>query len=101
MDQRALGFAVLKGGRFLDDEVRRLQREAFGEVTSNWAIDHDFPFGGYAKRKPELDAFITDFSARHEITPDRVYEAKMLYGLFARIEAGAFAPGTRIVAVLS
>jgi 1-aminocyclopropane-1-carboxylate deaminase len=101
VDHRALGFAVLNGGPFLDDEVRRLQREAFGGVTSNWAIDYGFPFGGYAKRKPELDAFIADFTARHEITPDWVYEAKMLYGLFARIEAGAFAPGTRIVAVLS
>lgn len=99
--KRALGFAVLKGGQFLDDEVRRLQREAFGKVTSNWAIDYAFPFGGYARRKPELDAFIADFRARHQITPDWVYEAKMLYGLFARIEAGVFAPGTRIVAVLN
>ncbi|MGW4527469.1 1-aminocyclopropane-1-carboxylate deaminase [Amycolatopsis sp. NPDC004378] len=81
--------------------MRRLQREAFGEATSNWAIDYDFHFGGYAKRNSELDAFIADFTARHKITPDWVYEAKTLYGLFARIEAGAFAPGTRIVAVLS
>ncbi|WP_245805183.1 1-aminocyclopropane-1-carboxylate deaminase [Amycolatopsis australiensis] len=81
--------------------MQRLQREAFGEATSNWFIDYDFHFGGYAKRKPELDAFIADFATRHGITPDWVYEAKMLYGLFARIEAGAFAPGTRIIAVLS
>ncbi|MGW3959118.1 1-aminocyclopropane-1-carboxylate deaminase/D-cysteine desulfhydrase [Amycolatopsis sp. NPDC005003] len=100
-EQRALGFAVLKGGQFLDDEVRRLQHEAFGEATSNWAIEYDFHFGGYAKRSSELDAFIADFTARHGITPDWVYEAKMLYGLFARIEAGAVTPGTRIVAVLS
>ncbi|MEV6829170.1 pyridoxal-phosphate dependent enzyme [Amycolatopsis sp. NPDC051102] len=99
--QRALGFAVLKGGRFLDDEVRRLQREAFGAATANWTIDYDFAFGGYAKRKPELDAFIAGFGARHGITLDWVYEAKMLYGLFVRIEAGEFAAGTRIVAVLS
>ncbi|EOD69365.1 1-aminocyclopropane-1-carboxylate deaminase/D-cysteine desulfhydrase [Amycolatopsis vancoresmycina] len=100
-DQRALGFAVLKGGQFLDDEVRRLQREAFGATTVNWVIGYDFHFGGYAKRKPELDGFIAGFAARHGITPDWVYEAKMLFGLFARIEAGAFAPGTRIVAVVS
>ncbi|GHF83449.1 1-aminocyclopropane-1-carboxylate deaminase/D-cysteine desulfhydrase-like pyridoxal-dependent ACC family enzyme [Amycolatopsis bartoniae] len=50
--RRALGFAVLKGGRFLDDEVRRLQREAFGRATSNWAMDDGFHFGGYAKRTP-------------------------------------------------
>jgi 1-aminocyclopropane-1-carboxylate deaminase len=98
--QRALGFAVLKGGQFLDDEVRRLQQE-YGAVTDNWSIDYGFHFGGYAKRKPELDAFIADFKERHGITLDWVYEAKMLYGLFARIVEGAFMSGTTIVAVLS
>jgi 1-aminocyclopropane-1-carboxylate deaminase len=98
--QQALGFAVLKGGQFLDDEVRRLQRE-YGTVTDNWAIDYDFHFGGYAKRKPALDEFIADFKAQHGITLDWVYEAKMLYGLFARIAEGAFSTGTSIVAVLS
>ncbi|MCR6485676.1 pyridoxal-phosphate dependent enzyme [Amycolatopsis sp. OK19-0408] len=97
--QRALGFAALKGGGFLTGEVRRLQRDA-GVVTDNWSLDLDFHFGGYAKRTPALDAFVADFAARHGITLDWVYEAKMLYGLFARVEAGAFAPGTRVVAVL-
>ncbi|MFF0144450.1 1-aminocyclopropane-1-carboxylate deaminase [Amycolatopsis sulphurea] len=99
--RRALGFAVLKGGRFLDDEVRRLQREAFGRETDNWAIDYDCHFGGYAKRTPELDAFIAGFESRQGITLDWVYEAKMMYGLFDRIVSGAFAPGTTIAAVLS
>lgn len=99
--QRALGFAVLKGGRFLDDEVRRLQHEAFDRDTDNWAVDYDFHFGGYAKRTRELDAFIADFATRHTVTLDWVYEAKMMYGLFERIASGAFAAGTTIVAVLS
>lgn len=99
--QRALGFAVLKGGRFLDGEVRRLQREALDSETANWAIDYDFHFGGYAKRGHGLDAFIADFRARHGIELDWVYEAKMMYGLFDRITSGAFAPGTIVVAVVS
>ena len=99
--QRALGFVVLKGGRFLDDEVRRLQREAFDRDTDNWAVDYDFHFGGYAKRTRELDAFIADFETRHAVTLDWVYEAKMMYGLFERIASSAFAAGTTIVAVLS
>ncbi|NBH07459.1 pyridoxal-phosphate dependent enzyme [Amycolatopsis sp. SID8362] len=99
--QRALGFAVLKGGKFLEEEVLRLQREAYGTATTNWTIEVDFHFGGYAQRTPALDSFVADFHERHGVTPDWVYEAKMLYGLFARIEAGAFPPGTRIIAVLS
>jgi 1-aminocyclopropane-1-carboxylate deaminase/D-cysteine desulfhydrase-like pyridoxal-dependent ACC family enzyme len=48
-----------------------------------------------------LAGIAADFNERHGVTPDWVYEAKMLYGLFARIEAGVFAPGTRVIAVLS
>lgn len=99
--QHALGFAVLKGGQFLEDEVRRLQLEAFGTVTTNWDIDVDFHFGGYAKRRPALDDFIEDFRDRHGVTLDWVYEAKMIYGIFAHAQAGSFAPGTKLVAVLS
>ncbi len=99
--QRAVGFAVLKGGQFLDGEVRRLQQEAFGSVTTNWSIDYDFHFGGYAKRTAALDAFSADFEKRHQVALDPVYEAKMMSGLFVRIEEGAFASGTTIVAVLS
>jgi 1-aminocyclopropane-1-carboxylate deaminase len=99
--QRALGFAVLKGGAFLEDEVRRLQQEAYGAATTNWSVETAFHFGGYARRTSALDSFVAGFEERHGVTLDRVYEAKMLYGLFARIEAGAFATGTRIIAVLS
>lgn len=99
--QRALGFAVLAGGRFLDAEVTRLQQDTFGAPTTNWSLDYDYAFGGYAKRTAQLDAFIADFEARHAVTLDWVYEAKMMYGLFKRIEAGAFAEGTAIVAVVS
>jgi 1-aminocyclopropane-1-carboxylate deaminase len=83
--QHALGFAVLKGGQFLDNEVRRLQRAAFGSATTNWSVDYESHFGGYAKRTAALDAFIADFEARHGITLDWVYEAKMMSGLFTRI----------------
>lgn len=98
--QRALGFSVLKGAGFLDDEVRRLQRE-HGTPTDNWSMDHDFHFGGYAKRTATLDTFIAEFTAQHGITLNWIYEAKMLYGLFTRITENAFPADTTIVAVLS
>lgn len=87
-DQQALGFAVLKGGDFLNEEVARLQREAYGHTTGNWSIDLDHHFGGFAKRKPELDAFIADFDARHDIALDWVYVAKMM------ADEGVLGPGT-------
>lgn len=98
--REALGFSVLKGGQFLAAEVERLQ-QATGRVTTNWRIEYDFHFGGYARTNAELDAFIADFTARHGLTLDRIYPAKMMYGIFALVAAGGFVPGTTIVAVLT
>ena len=94
--QRAIGFAALKGG-FLTEEVAGLQRQTYGEVFDNWHIEDGFHFGGYAKVPPELDAF----AARFDFDVDRIYVAKMLYGITHLMEAGKFAPGTRIVAVIT
>lgn len=77
----AVGFSVLKGGGFLNDEVARLQTEALGHVTTNWRIETGFHFGGYARTTPELSAFIRDFETRHGLRLDPVYTAKMMYGI--------------------
>jgi 1-aminocyclopropane-1-carboxylate deaminase len=97
---QAVGFAALKGGAFLVDDVRRLQDDA-GTVTSNWSIELDYHFGGYARRGPELDQFIEEFRARHGLTLDGIYEAKMMFGLYQLIEAGRFNAGTVIVALIA
>lgn len=98
--QRALGFSALKGD-FLDADVTRLQTETYGGRRGDWSIDPDFAFGGYARRTPDLDAFIDGFEARHGLRLNWVYEAKMMYGLLRRIRRGGFAPGTTIVAVVA
>ncbi|HWD05826.1 MAG TPA: pyridoxal-phosphate dependent enzyme [Amycolatopsis sp.] len=99
--QHAIGFSVLKGGDFLEDEVRRFQREAFAIETDTWSVDTSFHFGGYARRTPELDSFIADFEQRHSMVLDWIYEAKMMYGIFARIASGHFTAGSTVVSVLS
>lgn len=95
--RRALGFSVLRGGAFLTDDVRRLQPED----SRNWAIETEFDFGGFARRDSTLDAFISDFRDEHDITLNWVYEAKMMYGLYALIARGRFEPGTTVIAVLA
>lgn len=99
--QRALGFSVLKGGQFLTGTVAGLQTEAFGAGSGNWAIDDRFHFGGFARRHADLDRFIADFRERHGLALDWVYVAKMMYGLYASAGEGSFAPGTRIVALIT
>ncbi len=95
----ALGFSVLKGGDFLSEEVALLQREAFGRVTPNWAIELGFHCGGYARRNAELDAFLADFRARHGIELDWVYVGKMMLGIFTLAARGQMPP--RVVALLT
>ncbi|MEU9997598.1 pyridoxal-phosphate dependent enzyme [Streptomyces sp. NPDC050848] len=98
--QRALGVPVLRGG-FLGEEVRALQRAAFGGPRGDWSLDERFHGGGYARTNPALDAFAEEFGARHGLAIERLYVAKMLYGLVALAGEGAFAPGTRIAAVVT
>lgn len=98
---RALGFAVLKGADFLNAEVARLQQQAWGRTFDNWRIELGSHFGGYAKRTPELDAFIADFTVRHGLVLDPCYTGKMLAGTFAMAARGEFPSGTRIIAVIT
>lgn len=100
-ERHAMGFSVLKGGQFLDDDVTALQQQAFGAATSNWSINYEFHFGGFAKRTSNLDQFIADFERRHGLRLDWIYVAKMLYGIFALAERGDIRPGTTVVAVIT
>ncbi|MFI6700598.1 1-aminocyclopropane-1-carboxylate deaminase/D-cysteine desulfhydrase [Streptomyces sp. NPDC050509] len=98
--QTALGFPVLRGG-FLDGEIRGLQRAAFTGPAGDWRLDDRFHFGGFARTPPELDAFARDFEDRHGFAVERLYVAKMLYGVTTLAAEGAFPPGTAVAAVIT
>jgi 1-aminocyclopropane-1-carboxylate deaminase len=98
--QRAVGFPVLKGGEFLEREVSHLLKAADAE-PGPWSLQYGFHFGGFARRKPELDQFIADFRDRHGLTLNWVYTAKMMYGIYALAERAAFPKGTTVIAVIT
>ncbi|GAA3830899.1 1-aminocyclopropane-1-carboxylate deaminase/D-cysteine desulfhydrase, partial [Streptomyces chiangmaiensis] len=98
--QRALGIPVLKGD-FLTADTAALQRRAFGARRGDWSLDTRFHFGGYARTPAELEAFADDFGARHGLPVERLYVAKLLYGLVALAEQGAFTRGTTLAAVIT
>lgn len=99
--QQALGLAVLKGGEFLGDEVRGLLREAAGTACERWTINQDYHFGGYARMTAELERFIGEFEARHDIPLDPVYTGKLMFGLYDLIAKGSFMCGSTLVALHS
>ncbi|MFE1246751.1 1-aminocyclopropane-1-carboxylate deaminase/D-cysteine desulfhydrase [Streptomyces sp. NPDC058735] len=98
--QRALGVPVLKGG-FLGAETEALQQRVFGARRGTWNLDDRFHFGGYARVPDELDAFAADFEDRHGLPVERLYVAKLLYGLVALTGEGAFPRGTTVAAVIT
>ncbi|MFD8222025.1 hypothetical protein ACFV2U_52480, partial [Streptomyces sp. NPDC059697] len=74
---------------------------AFGGHRGTWSLDDRFHFGGYARTTPELDTFAADFEQRHGLPVERLYVAKMLYGLVTLVEEGAFTRGTTVAAVIT
>ena len=92
-DQKAIGFPALKGGGFLKDEIEKYV------TNSQWELNLNYHFGGYAKVKPELINFINSFKTKHKISLDPVYTGKMLFGLWDLIEKDYFRAGSTIIAV--
>jgi 1-aminocyclopropane-1-carboxylate deaminase/D-cysteine desulfhydrase-like pyridoxal-dependent ACC family enzyme len=94
---RILGFSALKGVGFLEQAVNKLTNDQFN--SSQWSIDYRYHFGGYAKIKPELIAFMHSFHQAQQIVLDPIYTGKMMYGLYDMIRNGEFEQGTTIVAL--
>lgn len=99
--QRTLGFSALKDGRFLGDEVARLQRQRYGRAFENWSIECEFHFGGFARRNAEFTAFIDSFERRQGLRLEWIYVAKMMHGLFTLIERGVVTDGTTVIALIT
>ena len=89
-----------KGG-FLAADTESLQKHAFGGRRGDWSLDDRFHFGGYARVPAELDVFAGDFEQRHGVPVERLYVAKLLYGLVALADEGAFPRGSTVAAVIT
>jgi 1-aminocyclopropane-1-carboxylate deaminase len=90
-----MGFAALKNAVFLQADVDSL----LPRTCTNWQINLDYHFGGFAKTNAELMAFIADFEYKTEIPLEPVYTGKMMYALYDLITKHTFKPGQRIIAV--
>lgn len=90
--QQVLGFPALKGD-FLTQRIQGWTNR------KNWALIHDYHFGGYAKTSEELIIFLNDFHQKTGIALDPVYTGKMMYGLFHLIDKDYFPPQTQILAI--
>lgn len=92
-NQHVLGIPVLKGGEFLHADIR-----GFSSKT-NYSLECNYHFNGYAKHTPELLSFITAFEEKHQIELDQVYTGKLLYAIYDLIRKKYFPKNTTIIAV--
>lgn len=90
--QKCIGFSALKGD-FLVEEVSQWTHK------TNWNLQTEYHFGGYAKVNSELIGFINRFQKDYGIQLDPVYTGKMFYGIYDMIESGHFPKNTRILAI--
>ncbi len=96
---QAIGFSVLKGEDFLSSEIKHFLQQSNANTITNWQLNTDYHFGGYAKTTDELCAFIKQFKQDFDIALDGVYTGKMFFGLFDLIKKGYFPKGSRIIAI--
>jgi 1-aminocyclopropane-1-carboxylate deaminase len=91
-NQKIIGFPALKGD-FLSDDIRKFA------TNSNWELQLDYHFGGYAKINEALIRFINDFYKQTNIPLDPIYTGKMMFGIIDLIHKGYFPKGSKILAI--
>jgi len=99
--KKALGFAVLKGADFLKTDVEKLISDYSGKDFTNWQINQNYHFGGYAKTNEELLRFVLRFREVNNIPIEPIYTGKMFYGIYNLAEENYFENGETIIAVHS
>jgi 1-aminocyclopropane-1-carboxylate deaminase len=109
-NQEVVGISVLKGN-FLKNDIANLinindnidtsdtEKNINSEKKSNWTLNTDYHFGGYAKWTVELIEFMNQFKIQFGIPLDPVYTSKMFYGLFDLVKKDYFPRGSTIVAI--
>jgi len=97
---QVLGFSVLKGD-FHQQEVKNWLKILDEADLSNWQINTNYHFGGYAKYDWSLIKFINNFKDQYQIQLDPIYTGKMLFGVFDLIAKGELPKDSRILAIHS
>lgn len=99
--KKGIAFPALRGGEFLEEVVSDLVSEYTGKTFSNWQINTDYHFGGFAKLTKELVDFTRQFNEMNGLELDYIYTNKMMFGIADLIKKGFFKSGETIVAIHS
>jgi len=90
---KGLGFTGFKMGESMQEIIKTKVPN-----NQNWELITNYHFGGFGKSNPTLQQFQSEFKTQHHIELDRVYTAKMLFGVFDMIRHNKFAVNSKILA---
>ncbi|QES89358.1 1-aminocyclopropane-1-carboxylate deaminase/D-cysteine desulfhydrase [Rhizosphaericola mali] len=85
---------VLKNNYSINDELASMLHQ---NKSQNLVIENEFHFGGYAKKTPELLAFINKIYEDFQLPLDFVYTGKAFYALFTYCLKKQFSNGSKIL----
>ena len=94
--QHLLGFAPMKGGKYLTEEIKS-HIQSTQDV--HWEITDRFHFRGFGKTTNELNNFMQEFTKQYGFELDRVYTAKMMFGLRQMLSEKAFPSQAKILCI--
>lgn len=103
--QQAIGFCVLKNASQLKTDIENWISEMQTPnapkefLQTDWQLNKDYNFGGYAKSNMALLDFVKQFSIQHSIPIEPIYTGKLFYGIYDLIQKNFFKEGTRIIAI--
>ncbi|MEP7263328.1 MAG: pyridoxal-phosphate dependent enzyme [Bacteroidota bacterium] len=95
-NQRALGISVLKECVAVDAGIRQWLTD---EKQGKYILNGSYHFGGYAKTKPELLAFVERFNSDNEFRIEPVYTGKLFYALEDLANNGVLSSGLKVLAL--
>lgn len=90
--QKVLGFPALKGA-FLSNDICKFAK------NTNWELNFDFTFGGYAKVTPEFIHFLNSFYQDTKIPLDPIYTGKMVFGVMELLKQNYFPESAKILLI--
>lgn len=98
-DTQVLGIPVLKNAAFLHEDIGNLMQASGYQPSSNWNLDFEGHYGGYAKINSRLSQFIEDMARENRLELDQVYTGKMLLRVLELIKQGYYEKGARVLAI--
>ena len=96
-ESQVISISVLKNNFALEEKIKSLT----GKTETTCHINHDYHFGGYAKKKPLLINFMNEFYYQTGIPADFVYTGKLFFAVNDMIRNNFYPAGSNLLIIHS